>query len=65
MVLTCSLAETQEWFPNKGWLFSAVTIDTADGREVLAVPALDVPLVRLALEIASAEAAIGVREQQS
>jgi len=65
MVLTCSLAETREWFPNKGWLFSAVTIDTANGREVLAVPTLDVPLVRLALEIANAEAPIGVREQQS
>jgi hypothetical protein len=65
MLLTCPLGETREWFPNKSWLFTAVTIGTRNGREVLAVPTLDVPLVRLALEIANAETPIGVGEQQS
>ncbi len=40
----------------KDWLFTVVTVGTGNGREVLAVPTWDVPLVRLALEIASAEA---------
>jgi hypothetical protein len=63
MLLTRPVAETREWFPNKGWLFTAVTIDTGNGREVLAVPTLDVPLVCLALEVANEEAALALGDR--
>jgi hypothetical protein len=36
------------------WLFTVATIRVRDGQETLAIPAIDVPLVHAALELASA-----------
>jgi hypothetical protein len=42
-------------------LFTVVTIRTPDGQEMIAVPAIDVPLVHAAPELANAEEPVARR----
>ena len=40
------------------WRYAVVTVRTREGREVLVIPTIDVPLVYAALEVASAEGSV-------
>jgi hypothetical protein len=56
IVLTRPVDVARDRFPKlNDWLFTVVTIRTQDGRETLAIPTIDLPLVHTALELANAE----------
>jgi len=56
IVLTRRVDVARDRFPRMNdWLFTVATIRTRDGRETLAIPAMDVPLIHAALERANAE----------
>jgi hypothetical protein len=55
IMLTRPVDLARDRFPANDLLFTVVTIRAQDGRHVLAIPTLDVPLVHTALELANAE----------
>lgn len=59
IMLTRPVNVVRDRFPQMNdWLYAVVTIRTAAGRETLAIPTIDVPLVHAALELANAERSV-------